>query len=350
MWVCGRKSPIPPHSHTPTQNAKARGGRTRLVSFTILILCLPLLLGCDDTVDPFVGEERPFTIWGFLDAGADTQKVRVFTIEERLGLDRSGPIDAVVTSTDLDTGEQRQWRDSEVTFADSSVGHVFWSAFRAEFGHRYRLEVARSDGAVSSVEVAVPGPVELLLDDNTNRTTVPVTILGSPPRLIKVEVEYDASTVTPANPWPPGSPRPAGIRFPVAVSYNDDLDRIAGGWETEINMIRDFGRVQEAFERNCLVKDLIALRRIELRLLVASEDWDPPGGTFDPDVLVQPGAFSNVENGFGFFGGGFTIAERWTPSLDVLQAIGYTFEAPCAFGPQDIPACQLPPEPCFDKE
>ena len=99
-----------------------------------------------------------------------------------------------------------------------------------------------------------------------------------------------------------------------------------------------------------MVPDLIALRRIELRLLVASEDWDPPGGTFDPDVLVQPGAFSNVENGFGFFGGGFTVSERWTPNIDLLRTIGYTFEAPCAFGPQDIPACQLPPEPCFDKE
>ncbi len=308
------------------------------------------LLGCDESVHPYVGDERPFTLWGFMDAGADTQQVRIFTIEERLGLDRSGPIDAVVTSTDLDTGEQRPWHDREVTFADSSVGHVFWAAFRAEFGHRYRLEVASSDGAVSSVEVVVPGPVELLLDRDTDRTTVPATILGSPPRPIKVEVEYDVSTVTPANPWPPGSTYRAGIRFPVALSYTDELDPIEGGWEMEIDMNGDYSRVQDEFERNCLVPDLIALRRIELRLLVASEDWDPPGGTFDPDVLVQPGAFSNVENGFGFFGGGFTVSERWTPNIDLLRTIGYTFEAPCAFGPQDIPACQLPPEPCFDKE
>ena len=337
VWTYGRSldriTSIRPYAHT---------------AILFLLACFALLTaGCDDTITPIVGEERPFTLWGFLDAEADTQKVRVFTIEERLGLDRAGPIDAVVTSIDLDTGERRQWTDSEITFADGSVGHVFWSPFRAEFEHSYRLEVARSDGAASSVEVTIPPRVEVDLVNPTTRTIFPALIRGRPPSLVKVEVVYDAITLPPANPWPPGSPTPPAVRLPVSVSYDGRQEPTEDGWEIEINMREDFLVVQDEFERNCLTKDLIALRRVDFRFLAADEQWVPPGGSFEPDLLIEPGTFSNVENGFGFFGGGYTVSTRWFPDLDVQASIGFKTAGPCLMTPQNIPECQLPPEPCL---
>ena len=343
--------PTLPHPHTPTQRAVVRKRQKRRLSFILLLACLTVLLsGCDETITPIVGEERPFTLWGFLDANADTQRVRVFTIEERLGLDRAGPIDAVVTSVDLDTGERRQWTDQEVTFSDGSVGHVFWSPFRAEFEHRYRLEVARSDGAVSSVEVTIPPSVEVELIGATERTIFPAFIRGTPPNLIRIEVEYDAATLPPLNPWPPGSPTPLAHRYSVAVSYDGKQEPTEDGWMIEINMREDFAVVQDEFERNCLPRDLIALRRIDFRFLAANEEWTPPGGSFDLDLLIEPGTFSNVENGFGFFGGGYTVSTRWFPNLDVLASIGFKTAGPCLLTPQNIPECQIPPEPCFRDE
>lgn len=321
-------------------------------SIRCLLACLLalLLLGCEEDFNPFVGEERPFTLWGYMDAGADTQKVRVFTIEAGPGLDRAGPIDAVVTSTDLDTGEQRPWHDAQVVFDNGSAGHVFWSAFRAQYGHRYRLEVARSDGAASRVEVVVPDPVEVVFDPDFPGTAIPLEILGDPPRLIKVEVEYDTWTVPSSNPWPPGTLPGPSYNFPVAISYTDKLKVIEGGWQTQINMVEDVPGIKDVFEQNCLSSILITIQSVRLRLLVATEDWDPPGGTFDPEVLAEPGTFSNVENGFGFFGGGFSVNERWVPPLSALRAAGFSFGAPCAFGPEDIPECQAHPEPCFGTE
>lgn len=348
--LCGRKFPIPPYSQSPIQNAKIRGDRTRLCSWTILLICLLAPLGCDESVDPFVGDERPFTIWGFMDAGADTQRVRVVTIEERLGLDRSGPIDAVVTSTDLDTGERRTWHDSEITFEDGNVGHVFWAAFQAEFGHRYRLEITRSDGAVSSVEVTVPQAVEIHLDNGIQPTLYTVRIIGFPPNLHRIEVEYDVLTVPPANPWPPGSQSTAAHRLHVPISYDGEQMPLDDGWEIDINLRKDFTLIQEEFERNCLTENLMALRRMEFRFLAANEEWTPPGGTFDPEVLIEPGAFSNVENGFGFFGGGYTVSTQWLPPLDILQNVGFIFSQPCLNDTANIPECQLPPEPCFREE
>ena len=286
--------------------------------FFLLAFCGLLYAGCDQSIDPIVGEERPYTLWGFLDANADTQRVRVFSVEERLGVDRSGPIDAVVSSVNLTTGETRQWTGRQIMFSDSSVGHVFEAAFRARHEEQYRLEVKRSDGVMSTATVTIPPSVTVELVDERNRSVVPAFIHGKPPNLVDVSVIYDAITLPPANPWPPGSTTPEATRLPVAVSYSGKEEPTADGWKYEINLREDFEEVQDVFELNCLTRDLIALRRINFQFLAADEQWDPPNESFDPNLLIEPGTFSNVDNGYGFFGGGFTVSTRWIPTDVVL--------------------------------
>ena len=317
--------------------------------FAVLLVAASALFiaQCDQSIEPFVGDPRPYTLWGFLDAHADTQRVRVFTIEDRLGTDRSGPIDAVVTSTNEATGETREWIDEEVEFSDGSMGHVFYSAFQAEYEHTYRLEVRRSDGATSTARVTIPPPVTVELVDARNRIVVPVFIHGKPPNLVDVNVLYEAATLPPANPWPPGSPTPQGFVVPVTVSYAGLEEPTADGWAFEVHIRNDFLKVQEEFTLNCLSEDHIGLRRVRFQFLAASEAWAPPGNSYDPNLLIEPGTFSNVENGLGFFGGGYSVSEHWTPSEVVLRAVGYRTSGPCPMAPRNIPECQLPPEPCF---
>ena len=316
----------------------------------LLMVATVLLSGCDQTLEPIVGEDRPFTLWGFLDAHADIQRVRVFTIEERLGVDRSGPIDAVVTSTNLTTLETVEWTDREITFSDSSVGHVFEAELRVEYEESYRLEVRRSDGQTSSAEVTIPPAVEVELVDERNRVVIPAIIHGKPPNLVDVSVIYDAITLPPANPWPPGEPTPPAVRLPVQVSYSGKEEPTADGWRYEINLRDDFAIVQDEFELNCLTRDLIALRRIDFRFLAADAQWAPPEGSFDPNLLIEPGTFSNVENGYGYFGGGYTSSTRWIPTELILRTVGYRTEGPCGLMPLNVPECQLPPEPCLRNE
>ncbi len=325
--------------------------RTHLLcTAALLLLAVSFLTSCDQSIDPVIGEDRPFTIWGYLDAHADTQRVRVFSIEERLGVDRAGPIDATVTSTNLTTGEVHTWIDREITYSDSSVGHVFEAAFSARYEERYRLSVLRSDGAESSAEVTIPPPVEVELTDERNRVIVPVQIHGKPPNLVDVSVTYDAITLPPANPWPPGSATPPAVRLPVAVSYSGKEEPTENGWLYELNLRDDFALVQEQFELSCLSRDHIALRRIYFQFLAADEQWDPPNSSFDPNLLIEPGTFSNVENGYGFFGGGYTVSTHWIPTEIILRNIGYRTAGPCPLSPQNTPDCQLPPEPCLDRD
>ena len=320
------------------------------ISMRVLVAGALIFLAarCDQSIDPIVGEDRPFTLWGFLDANADTQRVRVFSIEERLGTDRKGPIDAEVFSTRVGSGESIQWTDEEVLFPDSSVGHVFFAPFQAEFEETYQLSVRRSDGATSTVEVTIPPKVRVELVDAPDRIIVPVIIHGKPPSLVGVNVLYDAATIPPANPWPPGTPAVPGHPLAVTVPYGEPEEVTPNEIIYEVNLRTDFEIVQNTYTLNCLSPDHIGLRRIKFQFMAADEQWIPPGGSFDPNILVEPGTFSNVENGYGFFGGGYTVSEGWLPTLVVQRAVGFRTTAPCPMTPANIPECQIPPEPCFD--
>ncbi len=110
-----------------------------------------------------------------------------------------------------------------------------------------------------------------------------------------------------------GAPSPAG-----SGQLND--------WVIPVNLSNDFRSVLAALaqvEGPEIVLVNIRLLSMQMRLIVADAAWDPPGGVFDPNVLVQPGTLSNVEQGFGFIGSGYRLALRWRPPDNVVLASGF---------------------------
>ena len=337
--------------------AGRRGRRCRWALVSALVLgVLTASAGCDESVDPIVGSDIPFTLWGFLNAATDTQYVRVFPVTDQLIPDPSDGLDARVVSTNLTTGERREWTYEAVRFDSLISGHFFWSPFRAEYEHRYRLEVIRSDGETSSVEVSVPSEVDFDIQVDLGNTDIPVEIRGEVPNLVGVRVTYHAANVPPMLAWPAGTPIAAAVQLPVTIVYDDVVERVEGGWRLVINMARDFTGVQSVYGRNCLITVVdqsapdIWLRQMEFTALAADSSWAPPGGVFDPNALAVPGTFSNVENGYGFFGAGQGVRQDWTPSVQTSLAAGYNFEPKCqGLFPRNVPECWNPPVPCVDE-
>ncbi len=317
-----------------------------------LLIAAALLASCESGVDPLIGEPRPFTVWGLLDASADTQRVRIFSIEGESGVDRPGNLDAVVTSTDLETGETLTWRPYRVTYESGVTGHVFEAAFRPVHERRYRLDVTRSDGAVSSATVKVPPEVEFTIERTDTSPKVFVYVHGEGFNLLGVEMRYEATNVPPGNVWPTDLKRHPAVFYPVEVSYQGTEEKTRDGVRYDINMVDDFAVVEEEYKNKCLVTEGnpdIALRRVEFHFVAANEAWDPPGGVFDPEVLVEPGALSNIDNGYGFLGAGMVVAERWIPPKGLRDFIGFSSEAGCSLVPSATnPACTSPPIPCLD--
>ncbi len=275
-----------------------------------------LLGGCEEGVDPVLGTDQAFTMYGFFNPRADTQAMRIFPIEDRLERTGPEPIDALVASENLTTGATQAWRDSVVFFRSnlqSSVyGHIYHAPFRAEFEHTYRLLVRRSDGSEAMAEVTVPPLSEPELVDNVViqplNAEIPVFWPGAP-MLNHVEVVYHLTVDN------------APISFVVAYTA-EDWERQENGIVVFVKFTRDTQQIRR--EVNGGLGGTIILLDVEQRALVTNRAWDPPGGVYEAELLVQPGTFSNVQNGFGFVGAGYPASIHWLPDASLLRALGYT--------------------------
>ena len=291
---------------------------TAWISLWLLVLALGA--GCAESVDTRLEIDRPFSVFGLINPKADTNAVRVFEIQSTIMLVRPDPIDAVVATTLMQTGARQAWRDSVIKLPDGDYRHVFWSEFTATGGETYRLEVTRSDGETTSAVTTVPPPVDLeVLEPDTlhpGEALMPILIRGAPPSLPRIDVEYVVVGF-----------RAGGSEFvfkPIVFNYAGRPAKTAEGYLLEIDLIDDFSEIFGAFDSdNDVTTDIIDLRQIIVRVHVGDANWVSPIGAFDAEFLVEPGSFSNVENGFGYFGSGYIEATSFRPPLALIWRAGF---------------------------
>lgn len=282
-----------------------------------LLLLMAGLMGCDDSVNPFVEEDRFYTLYGYLDTASPQQYLRVMPLRTIIGADDVATIDATVTTTARENGVTIVWQDSVVTFSDGSLGHIFRGDFRPIPGWTYDLVVERSDGITARASTTVPLPEHVTLADPfTLLTNVTQRVhwqdIDTPP--FRVEVWYRFVNHSPRSPF-----------LNAVVVYGEErLGELKdGGWEVRVQLTADKFRVAELLG---VSEDTgLALLGVGMRLTMTDNQWRPPGGVYNPEVLVQPGTFSNVENGFGFFGSINHYATEWTLPEDVVQRLGYSY-------------------------
>ena len=126
-------------------------------------LLAPLLAAaCDETFQPIEPNDVKFSVFGFLDASADTQWVRVMPLRS-LVTTSPEPLAARVTLEHLGTGRVIELRDSVFRFgAPDDVGsegrflHNFWTAERLEPGASYRFSAVRGGEEPSEAVVSIP--------------------------------------------------------------------------------------------------------------------------------------------------------------------------------------------------
>lgn len=288
----------------------------------IVVGWLLLLYGCTTTVDPIIGTERPFTLWGVINPKTDTHTVRVFEIEDRLRLLSPEPLNVSVASIHGETGERRVWRDSTVQLADGDFRHIFWATFPTTPGDTYALEAIRADGETSrTTSVTVPPPITFDVlpapADQLNPILLPVIIQGDPPQIPRIDVEYFARTVPQIDSRLP-------IPNPVIIGYEGTLVEEGDDLLLNIDIYKDFRIVQRNFFIKGLPFDFITIDSLELRIHIGDKDWVSPAATnFNPNLLVEPGTFSNVSNGFGFLGAGYMERTAWLPPSELLQRAGF---------------------------
>ncbi len=277
-------------------------------------LALISVAACDESVNPFIESDRIFSVYGSLDMNADTQWVRVIPIDTSLFVEAQPSIDARVFSTDVTNGRQQNWNDSLFTFRDGSKGHVFFAPLRVQPNHTYRLEFVRSDGQAAMAETTVPSvpvasvgePQRLVMSNGGLDISIPVSWTGFDRAPTSVQTWYRFS----------GSSRShfTDIRFDYPTSDFDDEP----GWKIFVRLSRDRQVILEK-----ITPESFLFLGMGMQIVLYDDQFVPPGGVFDPDILSQPGTFTNVNQGFGFIGSVGRFDAQWVVDERTARDLGY---------------------------
>jgi len=276
----------------------------------LLAVCL-FGLACEDSVNPFIEEDRFYTLYGFLDTATDTQFVRVIPLRLDLNPVTDSSFNGVVTSTALEATRPVVWRDSLVHFDDGTVGHVFYSPMNVFPGWTYHVEIRRKDGATTGASTTIPVAQDVVVGKPGlvgSRLFQRVTWqnVDFPP--FRVEVWYRFANFPPSLPF-----KQVVITYP-GEKIGDQSDE---GWRVSVDLNED---------RNEVLRQLgtaLPMLGMGMRITISDEKWRPPNGVFDPELLVQPGVFSNVEGGFGFLGSVNQFTVEWLLPEKTMADLGY---------------------------
>ena len=310
----------------------------------LLLTCLVVVgPGCegDTIITPFSEREAYFTIFGFIST-ADTQRVRVIPV--RTSLERDDvprPLDVTVQTTRMSNGTVEEWVEVRpeledgsrgLMFSDSTFGHVFQAVFTPFVGETYVLEVIGSDGRTSSASVTIPGVAPPAISDVWARNdsffqSVTWPGVNRLPSSIEVIYRLGSSLFYPE------------IQLPaIPVDYEGKGFATIDGWQVDIDLQSDVAFVRQFVADNFTdyspfpsVEDVdtyeLASMDIRMRIIVADSLSRQLDDSLSAARLSQPGAFSNVENGFGFFGAAGTNSRLWElpPDTTIRRRIGFTF-------------------------
>ena len=247
---------------------------------------LAVVAACDNTFEPLASGSAHVSVFGYLDASADTQWIRIMPIRPLLGT-APDSFPAIVTLENLGNGRVVQLRDSLFRFSshlheelgvDGIFLHNFWTTDRIEEGATYRLRITRPDEPAAEATIEIPHAFE---------TEVWLS-----------QVSFDTHYL-----------RLIGVQhLPFVTSIVHYEDRCGSGiaYRTTRPSRQDGGTYMVPVRADTLPERTgcgrTSARRRDLMAVASAVPW-PAGSAFSPFGLGVPDAPSNITNAVGFTGG-----------------------------------------------
>jgi hypothetical protein len=231
-------------------------------------------------------------------------------------------IDAKVYLRDLTIPRVERWWPVLEEAEDGSYVHTYVDTMEVKAGHTYQIEIVRSDGIMTTAKTTVPrvrtetlllrnGPVQLSDLSVFQEIGVPNT-----PELWDMQVIYMVE----------GTGGSYSERVMVAYDHNQ-LSSNDGVLRYNLSLTADQEPIQfKAQQRlNSLgsANTSISLTAMGVRFRIIDDAWFPLFKKTDVLNLAQPGTFSNVENGYGFFGSMGLYEEEWEVQPELANLLGY---------------------------
>lgn len=284
-----------------------------------LLLAGLFATGCNESFEPFKEDNQyVFSIYGYLDASADTQWVRVMPVREDFYLDPDTPAHATVTLEDMQNGKSVVMNDSLFAYAHGVYAYNFWTEMKLRPERTYRLTAQSPDGKSSSAEVELPkdfpAPYVRVLDDGQS-IKVYVYIEGVE-RLVDVQTVYHIRNIR------------SGEEIVNGVTHLQDTLRTASG---NFEFVIDPGEDEEFLDRFGLASGPPSQFRVikkQIYIASAGPDWHH-FPSLDEKVIALPEGISNIRNGVGYLAG---IVSKTVPRKSCFDESELVF-VPCPLEP-----------------
>lgn len=274
----------------------------------LLLIAFLLMAGCNETFEPLQENEKYyFSIYGYLDAAADTQWVRVGEPKESID-ELPDPDGITVTLENVQSGETIVMNDSLYTSRDALN---YWTTFDIKNEQTYRIIAKREDGKASQVTVTIPKefPTPIVLYDPLAGYTI----------YIDDSVEHIADIQTKwyviLNPDTEKLKKTYTFFYRNSVKYTTAF---GGSYFTEAG--GEWSSIWESSAR----ADFDTEHR-QFFVAAAGPEWDDSISDLNDLEYFLDGAASNVENGLGYVAG---ITSKWVPYKTCLTPDSSNY-APC---------------------
>lgn len=252
------------------------------------IIAMTLLSGCEEPFQPLQeNDEYFYSVYGYLDASADTQWVRIMPVRETTNYSDE-PIDATVTLTDLDTGQEIIMNDSLFILPQVAPGDAliwnFWTTHDITPSNNYTLTVERSDGAITTTTVNIPDDYQEPEVDGRYVYTRGVEHIAEA-RLDWIVLDKRDNTIH---------------EFAITHTYKLVYYSSSDTYLLRIDPNNDF--VNEILETLDANQPEIEILETDVVIIVAGNDWID-FSELGRDIIALPKETSNIENGVGYLVG-----------------------------------------------
>ncbi len=264
--------------------------KTKNIGVWICLICIHLvLISCDQ--EPFVPlqdrSDSPFSMYGFLDASADTQWVRVIPVRQQLDTPPELP-EMNVTIQNMESGESTEMSDSLFQLRQGFNIINSWSTVDIQPNQTYQLQGELPNGLISTATITTP--------DDFPQPNIDAFNGGCSGRLRISGVERlaDVKSV-----W--------RIRF--YFGGREDLRVITIPYRRQVLDLTDGDysvSIDTNQEQSAITEELIAtpdsIHVLNRKIFVASAgpDWDEDLLSLEQLEYALPLINSNVENGVGY--------------------------------------------------
>lgn len=163
--------------------------RNRLL--IIILLLLSSFTGCDPQINIYKQNDRYYSVFGFLNASAPIQFIRIEPLRDSLLTSAPRDLHAQVTVTDLTDGRSAALHDSIFTYLQG-IAHNYYTTFPIKATHTYKLAITGPNGGKTTGQVTVPDsfPRPIVVETYTQNTGVAVVSISGIKRLIAVKAIY----------------------------------------------------------------------------------------------------------------------------------------------------------------